>query len=75
MSIIYKDFEFKEKALALSEKELNKKVPEYIKCWIKCMRAIVLKDCEPPKMFLKGEGKKRVIDVDRFLQDIVEKID
>ncbi len=31
--------------------------------------------CKPPKMFLKGEGKKRVIDVDRFVQDIAEKID
>lgn len=170
MSVIYKDFEFKEQALALSEKELNKKIPEYIKCWIRCMRAIVLKNCdvfneqlvafchaytkckefgmngfnrrfcveaqglynlaiwayegelkkqiripqvanfcqeltifqeknnfsigeivhtypetigiynkimrcEPPKMFLAGEGKKRVIDVDRFAKDIVSKME
>jgi len=169
MTVIYNDFEFKKQALALSEKELNKKIPEYIKCWIRCMRAIILKDCdvfneqlvafcqsytkckefgmngfnrrfcveahglynlaiwayegelkeqimipqvanfcqeltifqkknnfsigeivhiypeamsiynkimrcEPPKMFLEGEGKKRVIDVDRFVQDIVNKI-
>lgn len=170
MAVIYKDFEFREQALELSEKELNKKIPEYIKCWIRCMRAIVLKNCEvfneqlvafcqaytkckefgmngfnrrfcveaqglynlaiwayegelkeqiripqvanfcqqltifqkqnnfsigesvhtypetmgiynkimccePPKMFLRGEGKKRVIDVDRFAQDIVNKIE
>lgn len=170
MAIIYKDFEFKGQALALSEKELNKKIPEYIKCWIRCMRAIVLKNydvfneqlvafcqaytkcnefgmngfnrrfcvealglynlaiwayegefkeqimipqvsnfcqeliifqkqnnfstgeivhiypetmniynkimrCESPKMFLRGEGKKKVIDVDRFAQDIVSKIE
>ncbi len=169
MAVIYKDFEYKRQALELSEKELNKKVPEYVKCWIRCMRAIVLKNCdvfneqlvafckaymkckefgmngfnrrfcveahglynlaiwayegelkeqimipqvpnfcqdlalfqeqnnfstgeivhiypetmdvcnkimrcEPPKMFLKGEGKKRVIDVDRFAQDVVIKI-
>lgn len=170
MTIIYKDFQFKERALELSERELSKKVPEYIKCWIKCMRAIVMKDCEqfneqlvafckaymkckefgmngfnrrfcveahglynlaiwaydgelkenivipqvsnfcqelalfqmkgdysigkivhiypesldicnkimccdPPKMFLVGEGKKRVIDVNRFAQDVIDKID
>lgn len=170
MAIIYNNPEFKEKASLLSEKELNKKIPEYLKCWIKCMRAILMKECEqfneqleafcknymkckefgmnnfnrrfcveahgmynlaiwaydgelkksitmpqasnfcqdlaifqkeknfsageivhiypdsmnlcnqlmycePPKMFLKGEGKKRVIDVDRFVQDIANKID
>ena len=170
MAVIYKDFEFKGKALELSEKELHKKVPEYVKCWIRCMRAIVLKNCdafneqlrafckaytkckefgmngfnrrfcleahglynlamwayggelkdkiiipqvsnfcqdlamfqeqnnfsigeivhiypetmdicnkimhcEPPKMYLKGEGKKRVIDVDRFAQDVVVNIE
>ena len=170
MAVIYKDFEFKGQALELSEKELNKKVPEYVKCWIRCMRAIVLKNCnvfneqlvafckaymkckefgmngfnrrfcvealglynlairayegelkeqimipqvpnfcqelalfqkqnnfstgeivhiypktmdicnkimrcEPPKMFLKGEGKKRVIDVDRFAQDVVIRLE
>lgn len=169
MSIIYRDFEFREKALVLSEKEINKKVPEYIKCWIRCMRAIVMKDCEqfneqlsafcksymkckefsmngfnrrfcveahgmynlaiwaydgelkkniavpqepnfcqelvkfqeennfsvgkivhvypnsmdicnkimnckPPKMFLKYDGKNRVIDVERFAQDIIREI-
>lgn len=46
MAVIYKDFEFKEMALDLSEKELNKKTPEYVKCWIRCMRAVVLKDCD-----------------------------
>ena len=166
MAVIYKDFEFKGQALELSEKELNKKAPEYVKCWIRCMHAIVLKKCdvfneqlvafckaymkckgfgingfnrrfcveahglynlavwaydrelkeqimipqvpnfcqelaffqeqnnysageivhiypetmdicnkimrcEPPKMFLKREGKKRAIDVDRFAQDVV----
>lgn len=170
MAVMYKSFEFKGQALELSEKELTKKVPEYIKCWIRCMRAIVQKDCdmfneqllafckaymkckefgmngfnrrfcveahglynlavwaydgelrehiiipqasnfcqelalfqeqnkfsigeivhtypetmdicnkimccEPPKMFLKGEGKKRVIDTERFAQNIVSKID
>lgn len=170
MAVIYKDFEFKGEALELSEKELNKKVPEYVKCWISCMRAIVLKNydffneqlvafckaymkckefgmngfnrrfcveahglynlgmwayggelrdkikipqvsnfcqdlalfqeqnifstgeivhiypetmdicnkimrCKPPKMYLKGAGKKRVIDVDRFAQDIVINIE
>lgn len=169
MAVLYRDFNFKEKALELSEKELGKKIPQYIKCWINCMRAIVIKDCEqfneqlaafckaymkckefdmngfnrrfcveahgiynlamwaydgelreyivmpqvsnfchelalfqerndysigkvvhiypegmdicnkimhcePPKMFLIGEGKKRVIDVDRFVQDIISKI-
>ena len=44
MTVIYKDFEFKEQALELSEKELSKKIPEYVKCWIKCMRAIALKN-------------------------------
>ncbi len=166
MAVIYKDFEFKGQALELSEKELNKKAPEYVKYWIRCMHAIVLKKCdvfneqlvafckaymkckgfgingfnrrfcveahglynlavwaydrelkeqimipqapnfcqelaffqeqnnysageivhiypetmdicnkimrcEPPKMFLKREGKKRAIDVDRFAQDVV----
>ena len=170
MTVIYNDFEFKEQALALSEKELNKKIPEYIKCWIRCMRAVVLKDCdmfneqlaafckaymnckefgmngfnrrfcveahglynlaiwayggelkghieipsatnfcqelalfqeqnnystggivhiypesmdicnkimrcEPPNMFLKNDGKKRIIDVERFAQDVVIKIE
>ncbi len=170
MAVIYKDFEFKEQALELSEKELSKKVPEYVKCWIRCMRAIVLKNCdmfneqlvefckaymkckefgvngfnrrfcveahglynlaiwayegelkghieipsannfcqelalfqeqnhystggivhiypesldicnkimrcEPPKMFLKDDGKKRVIDVERFAHDVVIKIE
>ena len=169
MAIIYDNGDFKEEALALSEKELNKKIPEYIKSWIKCMRAILMKDCgeineqlalfcknymsckefgmngfnkrfcieahamynlavwaygrelrenimmpqaenfcqelaiyqehqdfkageivhlypenlqlcnrimlcTPPKMNLKGEGKKREIDVDRFAQDIIEMI-
>lgn len=46
MAIIYNNPEFKEEALTLSEKELNKKIPEYLKNWIKCMRAILLKDCE-----------------------------
>lgn len=45
MAIIYDNLEFKEKALVLSEKELVKKIPEYVKCWIECMRAILLKDC------------------------------
>jgi len=166
MAVMYKDFEYKEETLAQSEKELSKKKPEYIKCWIKCMQAILLKDCEqfneqlpafcktymkckefgmngfnrrfcveahgiynlaiwaydgelkehiavpqvsnfcqeltlyqeeigysagsivhvypesmdicnrlmhcnPPQMFLKGEGKKKVIDVDRFAGDLV----
>ena len=169
MSVIYKDFKFTKQALDLSEKELNKKVPEYVKCWIKCMRSIVQRDyvqfneqleafckaymkckefgmngfnrrfcveahglynlalwaydgelknyitipqasnfcqelavfqkenndtgeemlhiypekldicnkimhCEPPKMYLKGEGKKQVIDVERFAKDVVNKI-
>ena len=26
--------------------------------------------CEPPKMFLKGEDKKRVIDVEKFAQNV-----
>lgn len=169
MAIIYKDFEYREKALILSEKELNKKIPEYIKIWIKCMQAILLKDCKtfnlqleafckaymkcneygvngfnrrfcveahsiynlaiwaydgelkenivvpqtsnfcqdlalfqnkqnfstgeivhiypesidicnklmhckPPKMFLKREGKKQLLDVERFMQDVVSEI-
>lgn len=167
MAIIYDNLKFKERALVLSEKELTKKIPEHVKCWIKCMRAILLKDCEqfneqltlfcenytkskeygmnnfnrkfcveahgiynlamwayngelknniaipqvsnfckdlaefqeknnfsmgrivyiypdnmdifnkllfcePPKMFLKTDGKERVIDVDRFAQDIMK---
>ena len=46
MCIIHKDFEYKEEALDLAEKELEKKIPEYVKRWIKCMRAIVIKDCD-----------------------------
>lgn len=45
MAIIYDNREFREEALDLSEKELSKKNPEYLKNWIKCMRAILLKDC------------------------------
>ena len=44
MAVMYKDFEYKEEALAQSEKELSKEIPEYLKCWIKCMREILLKD-------------------------------
>ncbi len=46
MAIIYNNHEFKEEALILSERELNKKIPQYIKSWIRCMRAILTKDCE-----------------------------
>lgn len=28
-------------------------------------------NCEPPKMYLKGEGKKQVIDVERFVDDVI----
>ncbi len=45
MAIIYESDELKEKSLVLAEKGLNKKIPNYIKSWIRCMRAILLKDC------------------------------
>ncbi|MGN0395434.1 MAG: hypothetical protein ACI4EF_08730 [Coprococcus sp.] len=42
--------------------------PDSMDIWNKIMC------CDPPELFLVGEGKKRVIDVNRFAQDVIDKI-
>ena len=50
----------------------NEQLVAFCKAYTICNKIM---RCEPPKMFLKGEGKKRVIDVHRFAQDVVLKIE